>query len=137
MTNIEKGYDLVTAIMVFQFIENIEATLEKIVSSIRNGGLLGFVIFNQDFIDKNKGRDKLFENHDNVLFMMPLNNIKIPIFERPSDFYRKCLEKLDCKLVFYDSPPFTKEFLEKYPTSDDTTSSEFQVMVFQKSGNYL
>lgn len=130
----DNSFDLVTSVMVFQFIdnENIEGVFKKIVRTLKVGGVLAFAVFNPSFVDRNKGA--LFHDTNGMeLNLIFSEESKVSTFIRDDFFYIELAKKLGLKLTFFDKPPFTKEFIEKYPTNDDVEESEYSIFVFKKN----
>jgi hypothetical protein len=65
--------------------------------------------------------------------MLQLNkSIKIPTYIRSADEYSKLLRKNGFELLLEKYPPFTKDFIEKYPDSGPFTSAEFMILGYRK-----
>lgn len=133
----EQPFDLVTAVMVFQFIENIQEVLSLVSLVTKEGGVLAFAIFNPDFIGPNSGSEKLFADFDDVENprkgnMTPTNGVSIPVFIRREEEYGHILNLLGFKRMYAEKPAFTEAFLSAYPSGFDTSYPEYLVLVYQK-----
>ena len=127
-------FNLITSVMVFQFIEDIHSTLNALNALLQPGGVLAFAVFNPEFMYRNSGPDKLFQHISPTSAhgtMIPA--FKIPVVARSFDEYNTLLPHLNYTLVLKAEPPFTEDFLAKYPFEDDTSAPEFLVCVYQKT----
>ncbi len=125
-------FDLITAVMVFQFIEAIEETIAQFNQALSAGGVIAFAVFNPDFIQANLGKDKVFQANEIGGSSMHVRDLSIPLFQRTEDQYDSIMHRYACERIFMDKPPFTQEFLEKYPTPDDTEFSEYLILGYRK-----
>lgn len=125
-------YDLVSSIMVFQFIMDIESTIDSISSIIKPGGLVIFAVFNPRFIEENSGGD-VFSGFDSYQtgYMALKEDLKIPVYNRNEDEYREMFVKNGFEEVYLDYPEFTKEFLDRHKMPFSTRHSEYQIQGFR------
>ncbi len=133
----ESPFDLITAIMVFQFVEDIETCIRHLDVVLKSGGVLAFAIFNPDYVEPNHGDGKLFRffkapDQPTKGFMVPTDDTKIQVFIRTEEEYDNIFRPLGYHRIYVDKPSFTREFLEKYPTDADTTMPEYLVLVYKK-----
>ena len=129
-------FSLITSVMVFQFIRDIEAALDDLDTALCPNGVMAFAVFNPDFIQANCGENKLFINADvddqGTLLRMVIENTSIPVYPRTAQDYHVLLKRRGYSRVICKKPKFTREFLAQYPMQDDTRFSEYIVMVYQK-----
>lgn len=144
LNKVEKQrFDLITSIQVFQFIENIESLIAGFDKLLNHDGLIVFATFNIDFV-KNCIRDNVLlvdfdsnKNPKNGWFMLG-ENIRIPVFVRTAKEYKEYFSRLGYDCLLEEYPPFTKEFLEKYPlkVSENqvapSENPEFMILAFVK-----
>lgn len=129
----QKGkYDLITSIMVFQFINDIDSTIKNIVSLLKPNGLIVYAVFNTKFIKENSN-NKVFTGFTNnqTGYMELKKGVKIPVFNRSESEYRYLFEKFGYKEVYLDFPAFTEEFLDKYKMPFSTKNSEYLIQAFR------
>lgn len=129
----QKGkYDLITSIMVFQFINDIDTTINNILSCLKPNGLIIYVVFNPEFIKENSNNN-IFTGFTNnqTGYMEIKKGVKIPVFNRSESEYRHIFEKLGYDEVYIDLPAFTEEFLEKYKMPFSTKNSEYLIQAFR------
>lgn len=124
-------FDLIVSVMVFQFIEEIEACLNSFDLALGGGGVLAFAVFNPAYIEVNTGEQKPFRRAEEGMTLV-LGGHPIPVYVRDEQTYATMLEKRGYRKVHIDFPPFTENFLAKYPLPCDTSSPEFLVMVYQR-----
>jgi 2-polyprenyl-3-methyl-5-hydroxy-6-metoxy-1,4-benzoquinol methylase len=114
--------DVVTSIMVLQFIEDVEVVLGNLVKALKTGGLLMFAVHNPETVKASLQRSKeLFTNFDSLEHphqgLIDLGGNKIPVFIRTAEDYNKILNFLGLEKIFEEYPPFTEEFLSRYNTN--------------------
>ena len=128
-------YDVVTAIMVFQFIEDIECTILDLLARLRPGGLLVTVTFNPPFITNLLREKKVFRDFDSVEHprqgMMELvNGVSVPVFIRSAEEYEIMMRSANYREICRMMPPFNPTFLARYPVGFNVEDSEFLVQGF-------
>ncbi len=133
----EAPFDLITGIMVFQFIDDIEGCIRSLVEILKSGGVFAFAVFNPDYVRNNHGKGKLFDGFENPHvpaqgYMCVGEEIRIPVFMRTESEYDRFASSVGLGRVHADKPPFTEAFLQKYPSGTDTTEPEYLVMVYAK-----
>jgi 2-polyprenyl-3-methyl-5-hydroxy-6-metoxy-1,4-benzoquinol methylase len=129
------GYDLISSIMVLQFIEDINTTISKLVSVLNKNGLLIFAVFNPKFIEDNSECMAFSSFKDYRSGYMELKEgLKIPVYNRSHKEYRNFFKALGLEEVYLDYPEFNQEFLSKYEMPFSTTFSEFQIQGFKRKG---
>lgn len=133
----EAPFDLITGIMVFQFVEDIESCFRNLDAALKSGGVLSFAVFNPNYVERNHGDGKLFRNFQTPEqptkgFMAATEDTKIPVFMRIEEEYDNALRPLGYQRIYADKPSFTPEFLDKYPSDADTTQPEYLVMTYKK-----
>ena len=125
-------YDVITAIMVFQFIDDIESTLRNLVSLLTPSGLILYAVFNPDFINENAGTRFSRPTNSRTWHLALKDGIQIPFFLRTASEYRHSFASMDFKEVYVDFPAFTDEFLKKYQVPFSTKHSEFLIQAFRR-----
>lgn len=131
----KENYHLITAVMVFQFIGDIEATVDALVKALAPGGLVISAVFNPRFVEDNLDSNSVFSGfRDNVHGSMELRkDVRIPVFKRTAKEYRTLLARHGCREMHVDYPGFTPEFLRRYPLPWSTTYPEYLIQTFSKS----
>jgi ubiquinone/menaquinone biosynthesis C-methylase UbiE len=132
-----KPFSIITSVMTLQFIEDIEKTLDALSSALVSEGILTFAVHNPKCITAHIKAGILFEDFESVenpkKGILNFDGIKIPIFIRTASEYNEMLQKRGFKPLVEAYPPFTKEFLEKYPIDGPTEESEFLILGYKKS----
>jgi 2-polyprenyl-3-methyl-5-hydroxy-6-metoxy-1,4-benzoquinol methylase len=134
----ERAFDLVTASMVFQFIREIDVSLRTLDRLIKPAGILALSVFNPPFVSDLLKAKVVFKDFDSVDFpthglMELVKGTRIPVYLRGAEEYTGLLTCLGYEKVFETAPPFTEEFLKKYPVPFPTQDPEFLILGFQKS----
>ncbi len=130
-------FAVITSVMVFQFIEPIEDTLQKITQVLESQGLLVFAVFNPAWVSLCLKASTLFYQFDSV--EAPTRGIirfgehtEIPTFVRTAADYDALLTPLGYQKILEEYPPFTKKFLAKYPTDTPTSVSEYLILGYRR-----
>ena len=133
----DKTFDLVVASMVFQFIREIDIPLRAIDRLMKTAGILILSVFNPQFVVNLLKVRMLFKDFDSVNFpshglLELVKGTRIPVYLRGAEEYTGLLTCLGYEKIFEATPPFTEEFLAKYPVPFPTRDPEFLVLGFQK-----
>lgn len=132
----EPHYEVITSIMTLQFIENIEPTLDRLVAALQKDGIILFADFNQEWVKEclNKGISfSDFDSQENpVKGKITFNEIKIPVFIRDAQFYDNYFLKKGFEKILAEKPPFTEEFIKKYPDDRPKNISEYLILGYKK-----
>lgn len=142
--NQKTQFDLITSIQVFQFIENFTEFIKKLDKHLRQDGPIIFAVFNIDFVRNCIKENILLMDFDSGNrpqkgFFVLGDKIRIPVYIRTAEEYKKTFKDLGYKCILEEYPPFTKAFLEKYPLQVSKTQvapskdPEFMIMGFKKS----
>jgi len=132
----KEKFSIVTSIMTFQFVEDIEKVFHNITKVLQSEGIFVFAVFNPEFIKECLRTKTFFENFDS--FEKPqtgifnLNGNKIPVFIRTVQEYNEILKNLNFEPIIESYPPFTEEFLRKYPISNLINESEYMTLGYKK-----
>lgn len=127
-------FDLITSIMVLQFIADLGTTLAHFQEALVPGGIIGLAVFNPEFVQKNQGRGKLFRvTARNLDFMCPAPGVQIEFFQRNCEDYHSMLISHGFRKVAVYKPRFTSAFLRRHPVELDTSVSEYLILVYQKN----
>lgn len=126
-------YDLITSIMVFPFIPDIDAAVQKLASLLKPRGLIVYAAFNPEFISDNSD-NKIFSSlADNQTGYLELKQgVRIPFFIRTASEYQRVFERGGFRQVYLEFPAFTEAFLKKYPMPFSTRHPEFIIQAFRK-----
>lgn len=126
-------YDLITSLMVLQFIEDIDSTIRNILSLLKPNALIIYAVFNPKFIKENSGNNVFTGFTNNQTGHMELKKgVKIPVYNRTKSEYRNIFEKYGYEEVYLDLPAFTEEFLNKYKMPFSTNSPEYLIQGFKR-----
>ncbi len=133
----EAPFDLISAIMVLHFIDNITDMLRQLAALLKPNGVLAFAVFNHDYVMANHGEKRPFNGFDPQDpvngFMTIGNDTRIPVFLRTEAEYDAILEPLGFQRIFASKPPFTQEFINKYPSDVlNCSQPEYIVLGYKK-----
>lgn len=130
-------FDVIIANMVFQFIQEIDTTLRELDHLLKPTGLFILSVFNPPFVTNLLKEKIIFKDFDSLEFprvgmMAMAGSDPIPVFLREKEEYANLFLQLGYQKLLEVLPPFTKEFLQKYPVPFPTEESEFLILGFQK-----
>lgn len=129
-------FSIITSVMTFQFIENIEKSIRDIAKALTMEGIFTFAVHNPAQVKEYLHRGILFQDFDSnenpKVGILNLRENRIPIFIRTAQEYNEILKPLGFEPLLEEYPPFTKEFIEKYPSSDPLDVPEFLILGYKK-----
>jgi len=133
-------FDVITSIMALQFDPNIKQTAHNIRDSLLPYGIVIITVFNPAYVTARLKAGTLFENFDSVkkpgTRFINLYGQRLQTYIRTATEYDEIFEGLGLKKVAEKTPPFTKEFLKKYPKYIPIKEPEFLILAYkQPSGN--
>ena len=120
LTEIEGKFDVVTSIMVMQFIRDIKQTVEQLSNSLNEKGLLIAVVFNPLFVKNFISVDVIFKDFDSKEkpeegFLCLDEETCIPTYIRSAKEYNEVFSENGFKDFETYKPTFTNDFAQKYP----------------------
>jgi len=129
----DSHYDLISGIMVFQFVEDIEEAFKQLVARLNKGGLIVFAVFNPRFISTCLQAQVLFSHFDSlenpkVGLMDFSKDIHIPTYIRTAAEYDKLMKELGLTKLLEIYPPFTEEFLKQYAWDLPANEPEYLIL---------
>ncbi len=129
-------FSIVTSVMTFQFIENIDMCFNDIANVLERDGIFIFAVHNPAMVTRYIKAGILFEDFDSVekpnKGILNLRGNRIPIFIRTAEQYNQLLKDKGFEPLLEVYPPFTKEFLTKYPIDAPTDQPEFLILGYRK-----
>ena len=138
-SSIDKGekFNAITAIMVFQFVENIEETFRKLTLHLNQGGVFVFAIFNPEFVVKCTEKNilfRLFATRDcRGKGTMDFGEGRTTdVYIREANEYDNVMKQFGFVQLLEAYPTFTQEFIEKYPTYEPVEIPEFLILAYKK-----
>lgn len=129
-------YNIITSIMVLQFIDDIESTISNILSLLEPGGLVVYAVFNPSFIEANL-IDSIFTGFDKsqMGYMELKKGVKIKCYSRTELEMRSVFDKFGYEEIYLDYPEFTEDFLRKYKLPFSIKHSEYLIQAFRKKSS--
>lgn len=129
-------FSIISSIMTFQFIEDIEKSFSDLAKVLNHNGLFTFAVHNPEQIKEYLRAGILFEDFDSLKIpkkgILNLKGNRIPIFVRSANEYNQILGEIGFEPLMEEYPPFTREFLEQYPSSVPTAIPEFLILGYRK-----
>lgn len=131
-------FDAIVSLMVLQFVKDAAGTIYHLASLLKPGGLLIFTVFTPEYVHNAYAAKKEFFNFksgpDQEAYTMELvNDVTVPTFIRASDWYKRVAQSSNLELILEDRPPFTPEFLKRYPHPVPTKDPEYLILGFRKT----
>ena len=114
-------FNLITAIMVFQFIPNLNRCIRYLSKSMANGSNIFIVLHNPKKLDERKIKNKL-----------NLNGKVVAIYKRNSKEYDRVFKQFRFKKLLEKYPKTSKKFLQKYKQEDSTKIPKYMVLGYKK-----
>ncbi len=114
-------FDLITSIMVLQFLEEKEIAL--LCESLKIGGQIIFANHSLEYLKEN-----------GITNILHLTNKKIPVnvYPRPLKEYNKLLKKFGCKNVFDVYSGLSKKFFNENKINKISKNPKYQVLGYKK-----
>lgn len=131
-------YDLITGIMVFQFIENIKEVFNQLIQRLDEDGLFIFAVFNPKFVTSCLKSKTLFSNFDSendpkVGIINFGEGLNMPTFIRNSREYDKIINELGLARRLEVYPEFTQKYLNKYSVDTPIDEPEYLILGYSRS----
>ncbi len=133
---IPQPVDVITSIMVFQFIDDINNTLKYLTDILKPGGLLVFASHNPARVTALlKNNSKLFSDFNSIekptTGNINFGDTSIPMFVRTASEYTKLTSSFGLTNNLEDYPSFTDKFINLYGTEMPDVS-HFQILGYIK-----
>jgi len=123
--------------MTLQFIEDVSKTMQELSSTLEDNGLMVISVFNPAYAQNAFEAGEEFFGFD--FNKSPTSGTidltgddRVPTFIRDSGYYKQLAEQVGLHLVAEQRPPFSEEFLERYPHPVPTKDSEYLILGFKK-----
>ena len=130
-------FDAITAIMVLQYVQDLPGLLTKWARHLEPYGTVGLVVCNPGFVRDLLKAGKHFRDFDSQDLPRrgtydPTGRNPLPVFVRYAEEYTFTLEEYGLHLAFEARPPFTPDFLERYPRDYPTRTPAHLVLGFRR-----
>jgi len=113
-------FSLITSIMALQFVADIASLLADFAAALDTNGHLIFAMHNPAFIS---GETLRFGN-----------GVTVPIFIRSAAEYHAAGARAGFVPLLEEYPPFTDEFVARYPTYAGRSAQEYLILGYRKGG---
>jgi SAM-dependent methyltransferase len=129
-------FDAVACIMTLPFIADIKPVLARWREHLAADGLVVIAVFNPSFVRELLRSGHLFREFDSTerprrgLLDLTGKN-PVPVYIRYPEELTYSFEEHGLHLIFEARPPFTANFLDRYPQAFPTQSPEFLIMGFR------
>ena len=131
------SFDAIVSIMTFPFIKNIGETFQILTKPLSQNGLFIIAVFNPEWVKACLQRHVSFTDFDSVnnpkVGLKTFGDLKTPVYIRSASVYIKLAANEDLQIILETYPPFTPDFIEKYPDNRPKHVSEFIILGFNKS----
>lgn len=111
---------LITSIMALQFVADIEPLLAACAAALDTNGHLIFAVHNPAYF-----------SGDTLRFS---NGVAVPIFIRSAAEYHAAAARAGFEPLLEEYPPFTEEFIARYPSYAGRTAPEYLILGYRKGG---
>ncbi len=117
-------FNLLTAIMVFQFVKDIKKCIKNLSISLAKEGHIVFAVHNPKKLEERGVKEK---------FEIPNTGKIVPIFKRNAGDYDKIFRDLGFKKTLEKYPKTSRKFLEKYTQKDSLKIPKFMILAYKKA----
>lgn len=130
------SFNAIVSIMTFPFIANIQETIRVLTNKLAPNGVLIFAVFNPEWVKLCLQQNIYFANFDSVenpkIGWKTFGELKIPVYIRDNSEYIEMVKNLGLLKILEVNPPFTPEFIQKYPDYSPNNVSEYIILGFKK-----
>jgi SAM-dependent methyltransferase len=112
-------FALIVSIMALQFVADIDALLAAFAAAIETNGCLIFAVHNPAYLS---GETLRFSN-----------GVAVPIFIRSAAEYHAIARRAGFEPLLEEYPPFTEEFIARYPTYAGRAAPEYLILGYRKT----
>jgi SAM-dependent methyltransferase len=112
-------FTLITSIMALQFVADIELLLGAFATALEPGGHLVFAVHNPAYF-----------SGDTLRFS---NGVIVPIYIRSAQEYNAFATRAGFDPLLEEYPPFTQEFIARYPTHAGQAAPEYLILGYRKT----
>jgi SAM-dependent methyltransferase len=113
-------FSLITSIMALQFVADIKPLLTDFAAALEMGGHLIFAVHNPAY---HSGEALRFSN-----------GVEVPIYIRSASEYHAAAARAGFEPLLEEYPPFTVEFIARYPTYAGRPAPEYLILGYRKAG---
>lgn len=113
-------FALITSIMALQFVADIEPLLADFAAALDTDGHLIFAVHNPAYFS---GETLRFSN-----------GVAVPIYIRSAEEYNAVATRAGFAPLLEEYPPFTDEFIARYPTYAGRPAPEYLILGYRKGG---
>ena len=130
-------FDVVTSLMTFQFMKDIETRIPLLSDLLTDRGLLIFAVHNPEFVEdccRNKTAfHSLRHTGQTTTASMDIGkSVSIDTYVRGKDHYRKLFEKHGFEYISTRFPPFTPAFITEHNWTLPSDNAEYLIMTLRK-----
>ncbi|MHB9154341.1 MAG: class I SAM-dependent methyltransferase [Endomicrobiales bacterium] len=132
------SYDVITALMSFQFLEDFETYIPLFGEMLRERGIIVFAVFNPDFVESCHRENVVFKSlrtvgGTTVARMETKKGVAVDAYVRSKEQYKRLFEKHGFTFLSSRYPPFTPEFVAQYSWQLPSDDAEYLVMALRKN----
>ena len=113
-------FALITSIMALQFVADLPTLIADLTQALVPGGHLIFAVHNPAYLQ------------DEMLRFG--NGVEVPIFIRSADDYHTVAQPAGLEPLLEAYPPFTADFLARYPEYADRDAPEYLILGYRRGG---
>ena len=113
-------FSLITSIMTLQFVSRIEEALAGFAAALESPGHLIFAVHNPAYFQGDPDTLRLGEG------------VEVPIAIRTAADYHAIASRVGLRRLLEEYPPFTEEFIERYPVYAARPAPEYLILGYEK-----
>ncbi len=132
----EKKFDVITSIMTFPFIKDINGVFSALTSALYENGIFVFAVFNPAWVTESLKDDVWFADFNSIDHpkngWKTFGNMRMPVYIRNAAEYDDLALRNGLVKIMEDNPLFTQAFLGKYPDYVPNNVSEYLILGYKK-----
>jgi 2-polyprenyl-3-methyl-5-hydroxy-6-metoxy-1,4-benzoquinol methylase len=137
LDKIKGNFDVITSLMVFQFLKDFETYIPIFRNLLTDRGLMIFTVHNPDFVESCYRSNTAFrsirtDGKTAVASMEIEKSLLIDTYVRTKGDYRRLFEKHGFEYISTRYPPFTAAFISEHNWTLPSDNAEYLIMSLRK-----
>jgi ubiquinone/menaquinone biosynthesis C-methylase UbiE len=129
-------FQIIVSIMTLQFIDNLEKVFSSLINHLQSSGIFLIADFNKEWVKESLRVPISFADFDSnenpYKGWKTFGDLKTPVYIRDSKTYDDLALKNGLIKFMESYPPFTQEFIQKYPDNRPKNVAEYLILGYKK-----